>query len=90
MEDEEQRLLDATHCDLVNELISTMNDMIKRGYCIDMVASASVAAAATFSHFNLSEKYTVEVDDVRIMTCAVQFGQRMREVREAITSSDGR
>src|SRR4051812_19220356 len=88
MDKEEAQVNHAVHCELVNELIAAMNDMLNRWHNIDMVASAAVAAAATFSHFNVSERYAVKVSDEQILTCAVQFGGRMREAREEFASSD--
>src|SRR4051794_38475367 len=79
-------VVDAMHLQLVNQLISTINGLVRDGHDPDLVASASIAAVASFTYFNVSEAYKVEVDDVQIMACAAQFSGRMREVRGWFTS----
>lgn len=69
---------DATHVELVNTLLRTMNDLNARGASIQYIASAALAAAAAYTVFSH------QVDDVpltraQLDAMARQFRGRMIE-----------
>ena len=73
---------DERHCALANRFIAAMNAAAAEGYSMDFVASAAVAAAGSYTAFNLSDGYKTAIKLCDVYWSAKQFRGRVQEAAQ--------